>query len=283
MQENSRKTRPDFRSRPVRKQPGSQNAVLGHQQVAELLQQHPGKVHRVLFQKDSGHVQLYELQKKVRKLHIHYQQLDLSVLDSYGKGHNGVVALCHEQEILPWETLREHLADSMHQGTPEIVVVLSNLEDPRNLGAILRSCLALGAQTVLLPSRGTCGLTPVVARASAGSLEKITLCKPNSLESALQDLKALDYQITGLDAAPQHATITSYSFDQHCVICLGGEDKNLPPYLRKRCDHIVAIPMAPSSHSYNASVALSLALYELQRQKNFVDILTAPSSTTSDT
>ncbi|HSQ41310.1 MAG TPA: RNA methyltransferase substrate-binding domain-containing protein, partial [Fibrobacteraceae bacterium] len=109
-----------------------QKAVGGIQEVDALLKNHPGLVHRVLFRKDSGDKRLYELQKKVKHLHIHHQQLDADLLDAQTQPNQGVVALCHEREVSSWMTVRQNLFAALEQGTPKTVVVITNLEDPRN-------------------------------------------------------------------------------------------------------------------------------------------------------
>jgi 23S rRNA (guanosine2251-2'-O)-methyltransferase len=113
---------------------------------------------------------------------------------------------------------------------------------------------------MLLPSKGSCGLTPTVERSAAGSLEKMDICRPGNLEIALQELKEAGYQMVGLDGHSE-SEITNFKFSKHLVMAIGGEDKGLPPYIRKYCDNVLKIPMSPEAHSYNASVALSLGLY----------------------
>jgi len=162
--------------------------------------------------------------------------------------------------VLPWNETRKILLEIKQNEIPCRVVVAANLEDPHNLGACIRSSFALGVHIMLLPSKGSCGLTPAVERSAAGSLEKITLCRPSNLEIALKELKEAGYQIVGLDGHGE-ISIINFEFSKHLVMAIGGEDKGLPPYIRKYCDSIVKIPMFAEAHSYNASVALALGLY----------------------
>ena len=245
-----------------------QKAIVGIPQVEALLKDKPGLVHRVLFLKDSGDKRLYELQKKVKHLHIHHQQLEAKVLDNFGRGHQGVVALCNEQEVASWESVRTDLFLALETNSPRTVAVVINIEDPRNLGACLRSAYALGVTTVLLASKGMCGLTPLAARASAGALGKVTLCRPANLEAALGELVSAGYDLVGMDTDTP-LSLHGAHFKPHAVIAIGGEDRSLPPFIRKQCTQVLRIPMMPDAHSYNASVALTLALYECARDRGF--------------
>jgi 23S rRNA (guanosine2251-2'-O)-methyltransferase len=240
--------------------PKQQRVIGGTRDVEELLRKKPGIVHRVLFKLNSGNVKLYELQKLAQQVNVHVQQVEEKLLDRLTKRHNGVVALCHEKPVMPWNDTRKILLEARQSDIPCRVVVAANLEDPHNLGACIRSSLALNVRLMLIPSKGSCGLTPTVERSAAGALEKMDICRPGNLEIALQELKEAGYQMVGLDGHSEN-DITDFKFSKHLVMAIGGEDKGLPPYIRKFCDSVLRIPMSPEAHSYNASVALSLGLY----------------------
>ncbi len=237
-----------------------QRAIGGIRDVEELLRKKPGLVHRVLFKLKSGNSKLYELQKLAQQVNVHVQQVEEKFLDNITKRHNGVVALCHEKLVMPWNDTRKILLEAKQNDIPCRVVVAVNLEDPHNLGACIRSSLALDVRLMLLPSKGSCGLTPTVERSSAGALEKMDICRPGNLEFAIQELKEAGYQIIGLDGKSE-TSIIDFKFSKHLVMAIGGEDRGLPPFIRKFCDSVLKIPMSPEAHSYNASVALSLGLY----------------------
>ena len=241
-----------------------QVAVGGIKEVAELLDRNPLLVHRILFMHQSGNPKLYELQKQAKRAHVHVQQVDSKVLDNYARPNQGVVALMNEKELLNWMDIREELFNAVDAGEPKLVAVATNIEDPRNLGACIRSCLALGVDIFLIPAKGMCGITPCVARTSAGALEKLRICRPDNLEAAVNELKMAGYQILGLDADTE-TNLADFKFSDNAVIAVGGEDVGLPPFIKKQCDAVLRIPMKPEAHSYNASVALSLGLYEYSR------------------
>ena len=241
-----------------------QVAVGGIKEVAELLDRNPLLVHRILFMHQSGNPKLYELQKQAKRAHVHVQQVDSKVLDNYARPNQGVVALMNEKELLNWMDIREELFNAVDAGEPKLVAVATNIEDPRNLGACIRSCLALGVDIFLIPAKGMCGITPCVARTSAGALEKLRICRPDNLEAAVNELKMAGYQILGLDADTE-TNLADFKFSDNAVIAVGGEDVGLPPFIKKQSDAVLRIPMKPEAHSYNASVALSLGLYEYSR------------------
>ena len=241
-----------------------QVAVGGIKEVTELLTKEPLKVHRILFMHQSGNPKLYELQKLAKRAHVHVQQVDSKILDSYARPNQGVVALMNEKELLNWMDVREELFAAKEKGEKKLIAVATNIEDPRNLGACIRSCLALGVDLFLIPAKGMCGITPSVARTSAGALEKMRVCRPDNLEAAVGELKMAGYQILGLDADTE-TNLAEFKFADQAVIAVGGEDVGLPPFIKKQCDAVLRIPMMPEAHSYNASVALSLGLYEFAR------------------
>lgn len=241
-----------------------QTAIGGIREVTDLLERSPMQVHRVLFMHQSGNPKLYELQKLAKRVHVHVQQVDSKVLSSYVQQHHGVVALLNEKELLVWEDIREEYFKAKENGERKLIAVGTNIEDPRNLGACIRSALALGVDLLMLPAKGMCGITPAVARSAAGALDKMKICRPNNLEAAVGELKLAGYQILGLDADTE-TNLAGFEFSDQAVIAVGGEDVGLPPFIRKQCDAVLRIPMMPEAHSYNASVALSLGLYEYAR------------------
>ncbi|MCF0215870.1 MAG: RNA methyltransferase [Fibrobacteraceae bacterium] len=241
-----------------------QVAVGGIREITELLEKDPMRVHRVLFMHLSGNPKLYSLQKLAKKNHVHVQQVDSKILNSYARPNQGVVALMNEKELLRWEDVRDEFFTAKEKGEKKLIAVATNIEDPRNLGACIRSSLALGVDILLLPAKGMCGITPSVARTSAGALEKMRICRPENLEATVGELKLAGYQILGLDADTQ-TNLAGFEFKDQVVLAVGGEDVGLPPFIRKQCHDVLRIPMLPEAHSYNASVALSLGLYEYSR------------------
>ncbi len=241
-----------------------QVAVGGIREVTELLQKDPMRVHRILFKQNSGDSRLYALQKAAKKAHVHVQQVETRILDSYARPNQGVVALCNEKTLLQWNEISEEFLTAKERGEKKLIAVATNIEDPRNLGACIRSALGLGVDLLMIPAKGMCGITPTVAKTSAGALEKMRICRPENLEATVAMLKLAGYQVLGLDANTD-TMLSGFDFAEQVIIAVGGEDVGLPPFIAKQCDAILRIPMKPEAQSYNASVALSLGLYEWAR------------------
>jgi 23S rRNA (guanosine2251-2'-O)-methyltransferase len=146
------------------------------------------------------------------------------------------------------------------------VVLLDGVEDPHNLGAILRSALAAGAVGAVIPERRAAGLTETVARASAGALEHLPVARVTNLVRAMEELKEAGFWLVGLDERGEQvyseATLTG-----RIGLVLGGEGKGLHDLTRKRCDFVVSIPTGGPVRSLNVSVAAGVVLFEAVRQR----------------
>jgi len=152
---------------------------------------------------------------------------------------------------------------------PALVVVLDGVEDPRNLGAILRTAEAAGADGVLLPERHSAGLSETVARASAGALEHVRVARVGNLVQALEALKARGIWVVGFDAAGTERW-DAVDLGRPVALVLGGEGRGIRRLVREHCDHLVSIPHFGHIGSLNVSVAAGIALYEAVRQRRSV-------------
>ena len=175
--------------------------------------------------------------------------------------HQGVVAVASAKS---YSDLDDVL--SRRRGEHAFVVVLDGVEDPHNLGALLRTADAAGADGVVIPERRAVGVTATVAKASAGASEHLSIARVTNLSRALEELKARDLWIVGLDErAPQPYDQLDYKM--HCALVLGAEGKGLHEMVRKRCDFLVSIPMLGKVPSLNVSVAAAVVMYEIARQR----------------
>ena len=153
-----------------------------------------------------------------------------------------------------------------HGGDDSVVVVLDQLTDPHNVGAIIRSAAALGAQAVIAPERHTPPITGVLAKAAAGGLERLPLVKVGNLAMALDELKRAGFWCLGLDPAGE-ISITEAPTNGRRALILGAEGQGLRRRTRDCCDHLVRIPMAADAESLNVSNAAAVALYALVRHR----------------
>jgi 23S rRNA (guanosine2251-2'-O)-methyltransferase len=152
------------------------------------------------------------------------------------------------------------------RGEHALLVVLDGVEDPHNLGAILRTADAAGADGVVIPERRAAGVTGTVAKASAGASEHLPVAKVTNISRTLEQLKAENIWTVGLDErAPQAYDSIDYKMD--CALVLGAEGKGVHDLVRKHCDFLISIPMLGKVPSLNVSVAAGIALYEIVRQR----------------
>lgn len=246
---------------------GESGIVAGLHAVEGLLDNQPGRVQRLLLLRGSNNAELHKIQAKAEDLGIPCQQLEQRQMDIKGEGHRhgGVIALCNARDYTEWGPLRRILLEDAEEGGNPIVIVGAAIEDPRNLGAIIRSAVGLGAKALVLPKKGGCGLTGIVDETSAGALSCLPVSRPADVEAVLKDLASKGFAIVGLDASgelPEKCDLKG-----PMVLIAGGEDKGLPPHLRRPCTQLLRLPMDERLQSYNTSVAASLALYEAVRQR----------------
>ncbi len=181
------------------------------------------------------------------------------------KDHQGVVALAAAHAAVTLEDILAH-ANANHDQSG-LVVLLDGVEDPHNLGAIVRTALAAGAHGVVIPERRAAGLTDTVARASAGALAHLPVAKVTNLVRAMEQLKEAGYWLVGLDEEGTKS-YTEVDYTSPVGIVLGGEGKGLHELTRKRCDFVVSLPTTGPVQSLNVSVAAGVVLFEAIRQRN---------------
>ncbi|HMD30610.1 MAG TPA: 23S rRNA (guanosine(2251)-2'-O)-methyltransferase RlmB [Candidatus Acidoferrales bacterium] len=174
--------------------------------------------------------------------------------------HQGVVALAAAKRV---STLRDIIADA---GPDALLVVLDGIEDPRNLGAIVRSALAAGAAGVVVAERRAAGLTDTASRASAGALEHLSVARVVNLSRSMEELKEAGWWLVGLDERAEKSH-TDQDLTGKIALILGGEGKGLHELVRKRCDFLVSIPTVGPVRSLNVSVAAGIVLFESVRQR----------------
>ena len=174
--------------------------------------------------------------------------------------HQGIAALGAAKPSM-------ELGDLLHRNTAQgLIVLLDGVEDPHNLGAIIRTGLAAGANGVVIPERRSAGLSDTVERASAGALAHLPVARVKNLVRAMEEMKEAGYWLVGLDerAEKKHSDV---DLKPSVGIVLGGEGAGLHDLTRKRCDFLVAIPTTGPVRSLNVSVAVGIMLFEVVRQR----------------
>ncbi|MCR5750652.1 MAG: 23S rRNA (guanosine(2251)-2'-O)-methyltransferase RlmB [Kiritimatiellae bacterium] len=148
-----------------------------------------------------------------------------------------------------------------------LVVVLDHLEDPQNVGSILRTACAVGATGVVMPEDRACGITPAAVRASAGGSEHLRAARVVNVVRALEDFKKAGFWLTGLDKCEGAKAYTDIDFAGRVCLVVGAEGAGLSRLVRETCDFIAEIPMPGGFESLNAGVASAVAMYEVLRQR----------------
>ena len=209
----------------------------------------------------------------LEKLVLHATRLRIPIVELEGgsltalagfDGHQGVALVVEPREFA---SLEDILARAAERQEPPFVLVLDSLEDPQNVGTLLRSAEAAGIHGVVFPTRRQAPLTPAAIKASAGAVEHLLLCPVDDLAGALADLHGRGLRIAGSEA---DAPLTARQADLRgpIAIVVGSEGQGLGPTVRKRCDLLMRIPMRGAVGSLNAAVAGSILLFEAVAQRD---------------
>lgn len=235
----------------------TQQTLAGVHPVAEALRS--GRVlDRVLVAKGAGGPRLQEIVDLCRRASIPLRFESRSTMDRLARGatHQGVLAYAAETR---YRSLEEVLK------TAKMIVVLDGVEDPHNLGAVVRTVNAAGAGAVVIPERRAAPVTAVVAKAAAGAIEHVPLVRVANINRALERLKEAGFWIYGLDERGKES-YDAVAYAERTALVLGGEGRGLHEQVRKHCDVLIRIPMAGKIPSLNVSVAAGVALFEWKRR-----------------
>jgi 23S rRNA (guanosine2251-2'-O)-methyltransferase len=175
--------------------------------------------------------------------------------------HQGVMAVTSRKEY----TGIEELLEQKH-GEYSFLLVLDGVEDPHNLGALIRSADGAGVDGVVIPERRAAGITGTVVKASAGASENIRVARVVNIARTLDELKSENVWVVGLDERGDKS-YDELDYNMNCAIVMGAEGKGLHDLVRRKCDLLVSIPMMGAVSSLNVSVAGGIVMYEVQRQR----------------
>jgi 23S rRNA (guanosine2251-2'-O)-methyltransferase len=191
--------------------------------------------------------------------------VDKQIIDrqSVTGSSQGVMAFAAAKEYVSLDDL---FSISLEKQEPALYLVLDGIEDPHNLGAMLRTAEATGVHGVVIRERRAVGLTPAAVKASAGAVEYVPVAMVTNISQAIIALKKNNVWVTGIDTAGEQ-DYTRVDFNLPAAIVIGGEGKGLSDLARKRCDSIASIPMKGQVSSLNASVAAAVVMYEALRQR----------------
>src|SRR5690625_878670 len=171
-------------------------------------------------------------------------------------------------QIPPYKYADVHdlIARAADKPEPGMFVILDNITDPRNLGAVIRSVAAFGGDGVIIPERRSASVTAVAWRTSAGTAARVPVAKETNMTRVVKEFQQNGYQVVGLDAGGDH-TLDTYDGTDNVVIVVGSEGKGISRLVRENCDTIMSIPTEGWVESLNASVAAGVVLSEFSRQR----------------
>ena len=182
-------------------------------------------------------------------------------LDALSSHHQGVAL---EASAYPYAALEDLIQNAKNQSEPPFFLLLDLIQDPQNLGTLLRTAEVVGVHGVVIPSAQSAQITPTVVHASSGATEHLLVAQYN-LAQAIEKLKALNIWVYGLDEAPRSKTPSQLRMDGGLALVVGNEGAGLRDLVRKNCDELLRLPMRGKIESLNAAAAGSIALY-LARQ-----------------
>jgi len=239
------------------------NYIYGIHSVAEALKARGRAFAWVGVAKERHDLRLQRVVEEARRQGVAVRFVGRAELDRMAgnNGHQGVVAVTSAKQ---YNDLDDIIAAK--RGAHSLLVVLDGIEDPHNLGAILRTADAAGADGVVIPERRAVGITASVAKSSAGASEHLPIAKVTNIARTLEDLKAKNLWVVGLDERGSQSYET-LDYNMDCAIVLGSEGKGVHDLVAKKCDFLVSIPMLGKVSSLNVSVAAGVVLYEIVRQR----------------
>jgi 23S rRNA (guanosine2251-2'-O)-methyltransferase len=236
--------------------------IQGKHSVQEALRSGRA-VEKVLFAEGMQKGSVEEMVKVLQAKNIPYQWVPRAKLDQLAKraNHQGVMA---QVVAYPYAAVDDLFKQADKKGEPPFFLLLDGLEDPHNLGAILRTAEATGVHGVMIPKHRAVGLTSIVAKTSAGAIEYVPVAQVTNLNRLADELKDRGIWLVGSDGkAKQEYTAVDYTLPVALVI--GNEGTGISQMMKKRCDFLVKLPMMGHVPSLNASVAAGVLMYEVLR------------------
>ena len=234
--------------------------ICGVHAVYEALVSRRQPLERIHIARDGHSGKIKEILDLARERGVPVRNEERSVLDRMARGevHQGIIAISGEVGYADFEIL--------FKGDKPLIVVLDGVEDPHNLGAVIRTAEACGVSGIVVPERHSAPLSATVVKASAGASAHLPVVRVNNLVNAIDEMKERGIWIVGVDPAGTKDW-TGFDYNGPVALVLGGEHKGLRRLVREHCDVLVRLPMLGKIQSLNISVAAGIVLYEVVRQR----------------
>lgn len=227
--------------------------------VMETLRASPKRVNRIMVQQKISNQKIKKILTLARERHISLQFVPKKYLDRIDRQHQGLVAFIAPKGFSSIDAILE-------EAKIPFLVLLDNIQDPQNLGAIIRTAEGAGVNGVIIPQRRAAGLTNAVSSVSAGALEYLKVAQVTNLARTINDLKKQGIWMIGAESS---STKSWYEFDYSGPVglILGSEGKGLRPLVKNQCDEILSLPLPGNISSLNVSAAAAVFIYEVVRQR----------------
>jgi len=240
-----------------------QQIIAGRNPVLELLQSGQ-EVEKILLSKTASGDVIKQILQLCRDNEVHYQFVPEIKLNTLSKAnHQGVLAIT---ALIQYQNVQEIIDFVFAKGEDPLLLILANLTDIRNLGAVARTALGMGVHAIIFPKKESAAINDVAVKISAGALLKIPVCRVDNLVATIKDIKNNGIRVIGLDGTAEKY-MHEISARMPLALVAGSEDEGIELSVIRVLDELVKLPMNPELESYNVSVAAAMALYEINRQK----------------
>ena len=237
--------------------------IIGRQPVLEALRD-GAQLERIFLQKNIGGEGIDEIKQLAQKLQIPINAVPIEKLNSMTRAnHQGVIGV---NSIISFHDLQESIDNVLQRGEVPLFVMLDGITDVRNIGAIARTALCCGAQIMIIPDKGIGAINEEAMKSSAGALQRILVCRVNSLLKAVDTLHLNDIKVFTAEMKSD-LKVFNADFKQPACIVMGSEDKGIQPFITKAADIQFTIPMQGSFDSFNVGIATGIILFEASKQR----------------
>jgi 23S rRNA (guanosine2251-2'-O)-methyltransferase len=237
--------------------------IIGRQPIIEAIES--GRpIDKILFQRNVSGDSIGTIRQLAREHNIPIQQVPPEKLQSFTRAnHQGCIAIAGLVQYMDLQQVIDH---TLGNGETPLFVILDGITDVRNIGAIARSAVCCGAQALIIPDKGVGALNEEAMKSSAGALDKINVCRVNSLMKAVDTLHLNGFKVFATEMTAEKMVHEQDYTGPSCLV-MGSEDNGVFPALLKICDEKIRIPMAGQFESFNVSVATGIVLYEAMKQR----------------
>jgi 23S rRNA (guanosine2251-2'-O)-methyltransferase len=235
-----------------------EDIIFGRNTIKEAIKNNE-VINKVFVQKGIDSHDMTNLKNLIKEKRIIIQDVEKEKLDKMCHGtHQGIAA-----QVSPYEYKDED--DLLEKGL-NTILILDEIQDPHNLGAMIRSAYAFGIDMIVISQRRATGVTSTVVKVSSGMAMKVNIARVGNINTFIDKIKDLGFWVYGLDM-DKKSTLLNTKFDGKLALVIGSEGGGISRLTKEKCDHIVSVPMEEGLDSLNASVAASLGMFEIYRQR----------------